>query len=68
MHTLGEDTKKIQTNFADLFNSGFKTDIVILTEKIQTIDKSKVKEKLGRITHDDLRKIDTALLIQLGIV
>ncbi|MCB2294342.1 type II toxin-antitoxin system PemK/MazF family toxin [Clostridium algoriphilum] len=47
---------------------GLKTDIVILTEKVQTIAKSRVKEKLGRITHNDLRKIDTALLIQLGIV
>ena len=48
--------------------SGLKTDSVILTEQIRTIDKSRLKEKIGHI--DDnivMSKINNALGVSFGL-
>ena len=45
---------------------GLKSDSIILTEQIRTIDKSRLKEKIGEITRTSLNKIDKGLLISLG--
>ena len=48
--------------------SGLKSNSVVLTEQIRTIDKSRLKEKIGEITRTSLNKIDKGLLISLGCV
>lgn len=47
---------------------GLKNDSVILTEQIRTIDKSRLKEKIGHI--DDIKimnKINNALGVSFGL-
>ena len=47
---------------------GLKADSVILTEQIRTIDKSRLKEKIGHI--DDIKtmeKINSALGVSFGL-
>ena len=49
-------------------NTGLKSDSVILTEQIRTIDKSRLKEKIGHI--DDnivMDKINNALGVSFGL-
>ncbi len=49
-------------------NNGLKADSVVLTEQIRTIDKSRLKEKIGHI--DDARvmnRINSALGVSFGL-
>ncbi len=49
-------------------NNGLKADSVVLTEQIRTIDKSRLKEKIGHI--DDagvMNKINSALGVSFGL-
>ena len=42
-------------------NSGLKADSVVLAEQIRTIDKSRLKEKIGHIEDDEvMNKINSA--------
>lgn len=52
----------------DSLNCGLKSDSVVLTEQIRTIDKSRLKEKIGHI--DDsivMHKINNALGVSFGL-
>ena len=46
---------------------GLIKDSVVLLEQIRTIDKSRLKEKIGHLSKRDMAKIDKALLISLGL-
>ena len=47
---------------------GLKNDSVILTEQIRTIDKSRLKEKIGHIDNDALMlQINNALGVSFGL-
>jgi len=46
---------------------GLAKDSVILMEQIRTIDKSRLREKIGTIDDDVMKKIDSALMISLGL-
>ena len=49
-------------------NNGLKADSIVLTEQIRTIDKSRLKEKIGHI--DDvmiMNKINNALGVSFGL-
>ena len=48
--------------------SGLKSDSVVLAEQIRTIDKSRLKEKIGHINDEDvINKVNNALGISFGI-
>lgn len=48
--------------------SGLKSDSVILTEQIRTIDKSRLKEKIGHIDDEIIMsKINNALGVSFGL-
>jgi len=47
---------------------GLPKDSVILLEQIRTIDKKRIKEKIGVLAADIMKKADRALLISLGFV
>ena len=52
----------------DSDNLGLKTDSVVLAEQVRTIDKSRLKEKIGHI--DDvflMNKINNALGVSIGL-
>ena len=47
---------------------GLKSDSVILTEQIRTIDKSRLKEKIGHINDTSvMNRIDNALGVSFGL-
>ncbi len=46
---------------------GLAKDSVILLEQIRTIDKRRLKEKIGRLNDELLTKVDEALGISFGI-
>ena len=46
---------------------GLIKDSVVLMEQVRTIDKKRLKEKIGHINDDLLFKIDEALAISFGI-
>ena len=47
---------------------GLKADSVVLAEQIRTIDKSRLKEKIGHIDNNNImNKIDNALGVSFGL-
>lgn len=49
-------------------NNGLKADSVVLAEQIRTIDKSRLKEKIGHIDDDIvMSKINSALGVSFGL-
>lgn len=45
---------------------GLPKDSVILLEQIRTLDKKRLKERIGELSPLKMRKVNTALLISLG--
>ena len=45
---------------------GLLKDSVILLEQIRTLDKRRIKEKIGELSPLKMQKVNTALLISLG--
>lgn len=45
---------------------GLARDSVVLLEQIRTLDKRRLKERIGELSPTFMRKVDTALLISLG--
>ena len=45
---------------------GLNRDSVVLLEQIRTLDKKRLKEKIGHMTVEDMKKVDTSLLISLA--
>jgi len=49
-------------------SNGLKSDSVVLTEQIRTIDKSRLKEKIGHIEDNNvMNKINDAIGISFGL-
>lgn len=45
---------------------GLQKDSVVLLEQIRTIDKRRLREKIGELPLDMMRKVNDALMISLG--
>ncbi len=45
---------------------GLSKDSVVLLEQIRTLDKRRLKEKIGQLPTSTMQKVNTALLISLG--
>jgi mRNA interferase MazF len=46
---------------------GLNKDSVVLLEQIRTLDKKRLKEKIGHMTKRDMQKVEEALLISVGL-
>jgi mRNA interferase MazF len=46
---------------------GLNKDSVVLLEQIRTLDKRRLKEKIGHMTDEDMVLVDEALLISIGM-
>lgn len=46
---------------------GLTRDSMVLLEQIRTIDKKRLKEKMGRLDEDSMENIDKALSISFGL-
>lgn len=49
-------------------NHGLNKDSVILMEQLRTIDKRRLKEKIGHISEDMVKSINQAMAISLGMI
>lgn len=47
--------------------NGLRVDSTVLLEQLRTIDKKRIKDKIGTISHNDLAKIQNALKVSLEI-
>ncbi len=48
-------------------NFGLTKDSVVLLEQVRTIDKKRLKEKIGHFNDEAMEKIDSALKTSLGL-
>ncbi len=48
-------------------NYGLPKNSVVLAEQLRTIDKKRLREKLGNIDDDAMDKIDEAIMISVGL-
>lgn len=46
---------------------GLNRDSVVLLEQIRTLDKKRLKEKIGHMSDNDMEKVNRALLISLSL-
>ena len=46
---------------------GLTKDSVILLEQIRTIDKSRLREKMGRLDGETMSKVDNAIAVSMGL-
>ena len=46
---------------------GLNRDSVILLEQVRTIDKSRLKERMGRLDESTMNAVDTALAVSFGL-
>lgn len=46
---------------------GLNRDSVVLLEQLRTLDKKRLKEKIGHMTEDDMKKVNKSLLISLNL-
>lgn len=51
----------------DAVNCGLAKDSVVLLEQVRTIDKRRLKEKMGSLNTDDMGKVDHALNVSFGL-
>ncbi|MGL5648742.1 MAG: type II toxin-antitoxin system PemK/MazF family toxin, partial [Clostridium sp.] len=47
---------------------GLNRDSVVLLEQVRTLDKKRLKEKIGHMTDSDMRKVNKSLLISLSLI
>ena len=60
--------KKVLPTHIKVKGAGLPKKSIALLEQLRTIDKCRLKEKIGEITQVSLNKIDKGLLISLGCV
>lgn len=48
-------------------DSGLARDSIVLLEQIRTLDKHRLKERMGRLDHSSMDRIDQALSISFGL-
>ena len=46
---------------------GLNRDSVVLLEQIRTLDNKRLKEKIGHMTEEDMKKVNKSLLISLNL-
>ncbi len=47
---------------------GLSKDSVILLEQIRTVDKRRLRERLGRLDEESMAKVNEALTVSLGLI
>ncbi len=49
-------------------NCGLQKDSVVLLEQVRTLDKKRLKERMGNLPQTEMNKIDHALSVSFGLV
>ena len=58
---------KLPTHIELSENYGLSKESVILLEQVRTLDKARLKEKLGHIDRQTMQKVDQAISVSLGL-
>ena len=48
-------------------NFGLSKDSVVLLEQVRTIDKTRLKEKMGRLDDSLMHRVDNAIAVSFGL-
>ena len=51
----------------DSTTTGLSRDSIVLLEQVRTIDKHRLKERMGRLDNGSMNKVDEALSISFGL-
>ncbi|MCL2107078.1 MAG: type II toxin-antitoxin system PemK/MazF family toxin [Oscillospiraceae bacterium] len=51
----------------DAAGSGLARDSIVLLEQVRTLDKRRLKERMGNLESRDMQRVDRALTVSLGI-
>lgn len=66
--TSQRDKNNLPTHIeVDARNCGLAKDNVVLLEQVRTIDKRRLKEKMGSLDHNDMGKVNQALSVSFGL-
>ena len=66
--TSRQDKTRLPTHIGVRANRcGLAKDSIVLTEQIRTLDKRRLRERAGRIPEDDMRRVDEALGVSMGL-
>ena len=60
-------SKKPLPTHIEFCGCGLAKDSVMLMEQIRTIDKSRLKQKMGSLPHEKIEAVDMALKVSLGL-
>ena len=66
--TSQSDKTKLPTHIqVDAVGSGLAKDSIVLLEQVRTIDKKRLKEKMGALDNQYMAQIDQALSVSFGL-
>ena len=66
--TSQKDKAKLPTHIAiEASSCGLTRDSIVLLEQMRTIDKRRLKEKMGELGREDMNHIDSAISVSLGL-
>ena len=62
------DKAKLPTHISlNAASCGLTKDSIVLLEQIRTIDKRRLKDRMGAIDHESMNRVDNALSISFGL-
>ena len=66
--TSQQDKNKLPTHIAvDARDCGLSKDSVVLLEQVRTLDKRRLREKMGELVNVDMTKVNQALTVSFGL-
>ncbi len=66
--TSQKDKNNLPTHIeVDARNCGLAKDSIVLLEQVRTIDKRRLKEKMGSLDNGDMGKVNQALSVSFGL-
>lgn len=66
--TSQKDKANLPTHIAvDAQDSGLMKDSIILLEQVRTLDKHRLREKMGRLDRNSMNRVDQALSVSFGL-
>ncbi|MBO6229714.1 MAG: type II toxin-antitoxin system PemK/MazF family toxin [Ruminiclostridium sp.] len=66
--TSQREKTKLPTHISlDAVNCGLAKDSVVLLEQVRTLDKKRLKERMGELDSTDMHRVDGALSVSFGL-
>ena len=66
--TSRQEKAKLPTHISlDAVSCGLAKDSVVLLEQVRTLDKKRLKERMGELGSNDMHRVDSALSVSFGL-